>query len=95
MAKKCLIRQKCDFSMFSGFLRRQMKSDMVGMPNQDYLRTNGYVTLNSVEFWAKKSKNWRFYNAAKTHVHKGVIRQNIEFSIFFDFFDISRPNYEV
>ena len=50
MAKKCLIRQKCDFSMFSGFLRRQMKSDMVGMPNQDYLRNKGYVRLYSVEF---------------------------------------------
>ena len=36
MAKKCLIRQKCDFSMFSGFLRRQMKSDMLAMPNQGY-----------------------------------------------------------
>ena len=62
-----------------------MKSDMVGMPNQVYLPTKGCVWLYSEAFWAKKSKNWRFYNAAKTHGHKGVIRQKIEFSIFSTF----------
>ena len=30
--------KKRDFSIFSRFLRRQMKSDMVGMPNQRYIR---------------------------------------------------------
>ena len=36
-------------------------------------------------FWgvlSKTEQKWRFYNAAKTHGHKGVIRQKIEFSIF-------------
>ena len=32
------IRQKRDFSIFSRFLRRLMKSDMVVMPNQGYIR---------------------------------------------------------
>ena len=36
-------RQKRDFSIFSRFLRRQMKSDMVGMPNQVYIPTKGCV----------------------------------------------------
>ena len=78
-------RRFFDFSIFSQFLRRQMTSDTVGMPNQVYLPTKGCVWLYSEAFWAKKSKNWRFYNAAKTHGHKGVIRQKIEFSIFSTF----------
>ena len=39
VTKKVLnIRQKRDFSIFSRFLRRQMKSDMVVMPNQFNIR---------------------------------------------------------
>ena len=36
-------RRFFDFSIFSRFLRRQMKSDMVGMPNQVYIPTKGCV----------------------------------------------------
>ena len=43
-------RQKGDFSIFARFLRRQMKSDMVGMPNQVYLPTKGCVRLYSEAF---------------------------------------------
>ena len=39
-----------DFSIFSRFLRRQMKSDMVGMPNQVYIPTKGCVNLHSAAF---------------------------------------------
>ena len=35
--------KKHDFSIFSRFLRRQMKSDMDGMPNQVYIPTKGCV----------------------------------------------------
>ena len=40
-------RQKRDFSIFSRFLRRQKKSDMVGMPNQVYIRNKGCVSFQS------------------------------------------------
>ena len=36
-------RRFFDFSIFLQFLRRQMTSDMVGMPNQVYLPTKGCV----------------------------------------------------
>ena len=42
--------KKHDFSIFSRFLRRQMKSDMVGMPNQVYIPTKGCVNLHSAAF---------------------------------------------
>ena len=35
--------KKRDFSIFSRFLRRQMRSDMVGMPNQVYIPTKGCI----------------------------------------------------
>ena len=39
-----------DFSIFSRFLRSQMKSDMVGMPNQVYILNKGCVRLYSEAF---------------------------------------------
>ena len=42
--------KKRDFSIFSRFLRRQMKSDMVGMPNQVYILNKGCVRLYSEAF---------------------------------------------
>ena len=52
----------------------------------------GCTQLN---FEQKRAKIDDFTTLRKRIFTKGVIRQNIEFSIFFDFFDISRPNYEV
>ena len=43
-------RRFIDFSIFSRFLRRQMKSDMVGMPNQVYILNKGCVRLHSEVF---------------------------------------------
>ena len=43
-----------DFSIFSRFLRRQMKSDMVGMPNQVYIPSKGCVSFETAPVWAKK-----------------------------------------
>ena len=87
--KECYnIRQKCDFSIFSRFLRRLMKSDMVVMPNQVYIRNYGCVSFEMRYWKAKLSKNWRFYNAAKTHGHKECYNAKKSNFRFFRFFSI-------